>query len=627
MKRIKSLQLNNFKFFQEERPIELNGNNLLLYGENGSGKSSIYWALYTLFEASLKKEDDIRKYFCKTIKVEDNLINIHAKENPTGSDDFNSFVEIVTTDVPEKRYKISKNDVAINVNTDARFTNYASDFINYRMLLGISAFRHSWKIDLFNVFVEDIFKYVQFAKVKITRHGVLKEFTNAFEIWREIEQGHEIVDSVRSAKPRKIRAYKNSNEWKEFESFVKSFNESLKKLIDYINIQAPIYFQKLGYQFSFYLELEKEAYYTKGETTYEHIPFVLRINIPEYEKEKNALYKPHSFLNEAKLSALAISIRLAILSEKRQENCLKFIVLDDLLISLDMSNRERVLELLLSAEFVDNYQLIILTHDRMFYQMAKHKIDLLEQDNWVLYELFEKVTDDISSPVIQQHKNYFAKATEFYAANQLEESANNLRKAAEAFCKKFLSKTDTITEDYSNLDLNGMLVKCKNYSIANELEEQPFKELDKHRKFILNSSSHDDIDTPKFKTELDSCIKLFEQYFNLVKIKNVLAIGTKVHFELTDAKTAVHFRFDIVLNESFKLYKYDNNESVLVKGKTAYTISENGAPNAAIQYKYQSLKTFYDYTYSKSDKTKTADFWEGVIISETGLPISSIRKF
>ena len=63
MNRIKSIQLHNFKFFQEEKPIELNENNLLLYGENGSGKSSIYWALYTLFEASLKtKDDDIKKY-------------------------------------------------------------------------------------------------------------------------------------------------------------------------------------------------------------------------------------------------------------------------------------------------------------------------------------------------------------------------------------------------------------------------------------------------------------------------------------------------------------------------------------------------------------------------------------
>ena len=73
--RIKSIQLHNFKFFQQEDPIVLNSNNLLLYGENGSGKSSIYWAFYTLFEASLKENDDeIRKYFCKTIKLKDKKV-------------------------------------------------------------------------------------------------------------------------------------------------------------------------------------------------------------------------------------------------------------------------------------------------------------------------------------------------------------------------------------------------------------------------------------------------------------------------------------------------------------------------------------------------------------------------
>jgi len=134
--RIKSIQLSNFKFFQEEPPIVLDGNNLLLYGENGSGKSSIYWAFYTLFESSLKSDDDeIRKYFCKTIKLKDNLVNIHTMEVPPGSDNYNSFIELITSDEPEKKYRVSKTDVEINKSAEAKTINYASDFINYRMLL------------------------------------------------------------------------------------------------------------------------------------------------------------------------------------------------------------------------------------------------------------------------------------------------------------------------------------------------------------------------------------------------------------------------------------------------------------------------------------------------------------
>jgi energy-coupling factor transporter ATP-binding protein EcfA2 len=626
--RIKSIQLNNFKFFQQEQPIVMNSSNLLLYGENGSGKSSIYWAFYTLFEASLKEnDDDIKKYFCKTIKLKDNLINIHTKEDPAGSDNYNSFIELKTSDTPEKTYRISKTDVAINKNVEAKTTNYASDFINYKMLLGISAFRHSDPIDLFWVFVEDIFKYVQFAKVQITRNGKLQEFSNAFEIWQQIEQGHEIVDSVRSAKPRKIRAYKNSPEWKEFETLVKTFNDSLKKLIEYINIQAPIHFKQLGYEFPFYLELEKEAYYEKGETTYRPLPFVLRINIPEYENEKNALHKPHSFLNEAKLSALAISIRLAILTEKRQADCLKFIILDDLLISLDMRNREKVLELLLSADFIDNYQIIILTHDRMFYQMAKHKIDILEQDNWKYIEMYE-TKDELgnSKPHIKPSKTYLEKAEDFYKSNNLPEAANNLRKAGEEFCKKILSKKQTISEDYSDFDLSGMIEHCLNFSVMNDLQHKYFNQLDKFRKFLLNSGSHDDYDTPMFKSEINDCIKIFKIYFNKIKLKHILPEGTVLVFELVNSKKPETYSFEITLRENLRIYKEPSKEICVLRVKTTYSMFKDGDLKATDD-KQISLKDFYEKIYSTSDGKKDKNYLKEVFIKTTNQPLETIVKF
>lgn len=72
MQRIQSITLRNFKFFygleteQKQNKIDLNQNNLLLYGENGSGKSSIYWALYTFLQSCLKTDVQIKKYFDPT---------------------------------------------------------------------------------------------------------------------------------------------------------------------------------------------------------------------------------------------------------------------------------------------------------------------------------------------------------------------------------------------------------------------------------------------------------------------------------------------------------------------------------------------------------------------------------
>jgi ABC-type molybdenum transport system ATPase subunit/photorepair protein PhrA len=54
MKKIISIKLNNFRaFLGLYEPVLLkNGENLLIYGENGSGKSSLFRGLKTFFQSS-----------------------------------------------------------------------------------------------------------------------------------------------------------------------------------------------------------------------------------------------------------------------------------------------------------------------------------------------------------------------------------------------------------------------------------------------------------------------------------------------------------------------------------------------------------------------------------------------
>lgn len=380
--------------------------------------------------------------------------------------------------------------------------------------------------------------------------------------------------------------------------------------------------------FTFYLELEREAYYNKAETNYWPIPFVLRVKIPEYENQKDAVHKPHSFLNEAKTSALGIAIRLAILTQKRQANCLKFIVLDDLLISLDMRNREKVLELLLSDEFVLNYQILILTHDKMFYEMVKHKINILEQGNaWKYVEMYGAEDEKGNSkPNITISKTYYEKAVEFRDANNLSESANNLRKAGEEFCKKILSKKQTITEDYTSHDLNGMIQHSILFAVMNDLQSANFHQLDKFRKFILNSGSHDDHDTAIFRNEISDCINTFKDYFNKVKIKHVLPAGSLLTFELIDSKKPQLYTFEIMLKESLRIYKEPNKDITLIKVKIKYKLIRDGVILGEYD-EFTSLQKFYDKPYSTSNKEKNSNYLKEIIISETNLPLETVVKF
>ena len=81
MSKINTITLSNFKFFGKEETINIDGKHLLLYGENGSGKSSLFWGIYTLLEASFKKSVETDKYFQPFGSNEESLVNIVSAGN------------------------------------------------------------------------------------------------------------------------------------------------------------------------------------------------------------------------------------------------------------------------------------------------------------------------------------------------------------------------------------------------------------------------------------------------------------------------------------------------------------------------------------------------------------------
>jgi AAA15 family ATPase/GTPase len=59
MIKIDKIQLNNFRFFTNDKnhnTFDIDGKNMLLYGENGSGKSSLFKAFDFLAQTKIDKE-------------------------------------------------------------------------------------------------------------------------------------------------------------------------------------------------------------------------------------------------------------------------------------------------------------------------------------------------------------------------------------------------------------------------------------------------------------------------------------------------------------------------------------------------------------------------------------------
>lgn len=83
----------------------------------------------------------------------------------------------------------------------------------------------------------------------------------------------------------------------------------------------------------------------------------------------------HQFLNEAKLSAISLAIYLAALLVN-PSSALKVLVLDDVLIGLDMSNRLPIIDVL-KDQFKD-YQIFLMTYDKEWYEILKRPESSLE---------------------------------------------------------------------------------------------------------------------------------------------------------------------------------------------------------------------------------------------------------
>ena len=163
MKRIKEIKIKNFKAFQQEQSFLLNGKNLLVYGNNGSGKSSLFWALYTFLQSSTKTNEDIQKYFLNYLESDKSthqtLKNIFMDEAE------NAYIQITSIDTEssiEAIYTVSHDTINTNTNDDTiiQELNLASDFINYKLLYNFYREPHKQEINLWSVFERDIFPFL-----------------------------------------------------------------------------------------------------------------------------------------------------------------------------------------------------------------------------------------------------------------------------------------------------------------------------------------------------------------------------------------------------------------------------------------------------------------------------------
>ena len=617
MPAINRIHICGFKAFPNDFELQLEGKNLLMYGENGSGKSSIYYALHCMFQAPLKP-DAGKKYFDPA--SEQHLKNLNNLDVDSkiwiDFDGRHPFIYNIDKEGYQFTLLGGKHPLPAQIN---------GCFVNHQFLFHFFNFRNSQRINLFPVFIKDILPFCKDDNTGLHIGEMYDEITAS------------IIKKGRHIHP-------------DYISNIEYFNKAVKKVVEDINIYASDRYNesfkdeddnelviRLRYDSNFdkpeddtneywlkydnIIELVKENGEIKErKSSYKKLnePFIgLEISEKMPDGNLRKIVKPHTYFNEAKLTAIALSVRFALLNIEKPADG-RFLALDDMLISLDMSNRAKVVDFLLKIS--DKYKIYLFTHDKMFFEYFKHKTKK-NQDAWVYKEIY---MDYDKTPYIRNSEDYLGQAEHYIKQHEYEIAGNLLRKEAEAFCKDFLPKKKQLTGDFAHLDLNGLIMNCKDYAAeSGVIDISIFNELDEHRKFILNPSSHDSYDVAKYGHEVKRCLQTLRKLREII-IKPFLKFGSQVEFTLKTPEPRIsEYKFILTLCDDFRIIIMPGESPVISKGMINYQVYEDGNNKKGVQSDNTTIKHFFEYNYEKSDKTKDASYLNSVIESESGNPISA----
>lgn len=406
--RIHTIQAKAFKAFRAF-DFCLNGRHLLVYGGNGAGKSSLYWLLYTFLQSGQKKTEGVAKYFDPSHLK--NLLHIHADANDQAAAHIT--VSLQENGQPPSTYTISANQHETKDVPDITKSNLASDFVTYRVLFNFYSFRHSERINLWPVFETEILPFCY------TPGGANRPLGDA---WREINDGYEAL---------KIAVKPKGSAIASFDVLIDAFNNSLSEVLETISTRAQKFYDKYFSQddakpISLVVGVTQAVSFDIKEQLFDRPQIGFEVKAGNVKIES-----PHTFLNEAKLTQLALSVRFGATLVHLDVAPLKLLVLDDLLISLDMGNRMKVVDIILGETFED-YQKVILTHDRGFYQEFKRRIGT-GHDDWS-FQCFKGKPN--AALGLHSDKSDLQKAEDYLAGHDLVAAAACLRRPAEAGAKR-----------------------------------------------------------------------------------------------------------------------------------------------------------------------------------------------
>ncbi|AZA54592.1 ATP-binding protein [Chryseobacterium sp. G0201] len=440
MKRIKEITIKNFKAFQSEQVFSIEGKHVLVYGNNGSGKSSLFWALYTFLQSSTKDDDQVQKYFKKYLESDKGThqtlrnVFVDAKE-----DSYIKLTSIDTDTQVEQTFTISHDVINTNNPADTLIQelNLASDFINYKLLQNFYRSSHKQEVNLWPVFERDIFPFLMDG-ANNWLNDIIKKPT------LDVPRSPKGAVASRGRKTKYIEGIDALNV--RIQNLLSRIAENANNFLkDHFYEGKDVMRVSLSFEGKFNFDLIKTKIWgdRKQSIREEELQIKLTVDVfdEHYPGNWRRIERVHSFLNEAQLTRIAIGIRVGALRNRPLAAAkFKILVLDDMLLSLDLSNRMDVVRIILNKEnkdelkFFDGLQKFIFTHDKGFFNLLRRNTN---DEEWVYFD-FNKVETSNDAPSIKENLTPLQLAIKNFDQNEFENAGNNLRLEAEAILSSFL---------------------------------------------------------------------------------------------------------------------------------------------------------------------------------------------
>lgn len=583
MKRITRIEIENSRGYYDRKLFSIGaGENLLLYGENGSGKSSLYKSLLDFIQS-----------FYSSLSFTSNRYKPQGAlgEIVLGIGDYDTVTGQVSNELVY-RFCDGVNNTNVIGTGYLKSLALTKGFLNYRDLLKVYLYENN-NPNLFEFFI-----------LTLLRNHVPQAQGLSRSLQEEWEDINNCIFKVLNRN--ELKHKRGLNNLQKFERILRAVLTDL-----FVNVNEYL----LNYFKSFDITVD-----------YDLAPMVFSYgrqkrdwSIRKDLRLKVSLGTSHisgyiNGVNEARLSAIAICLYLSALRANPGSD-LRVMFLDDIFIGIDSSNRLPILRIL--DEKFSDFQIFIATYDRSWYYMAKKFLSKSNSNKWKFAKLFVLPKDNqgvsFSDSVLVEGESCADRAKKYLHGLRdvdLPASANYFRKALEKLlCEKYLPKELFLNEDFTlmpGFKLTSRVAAVYRLFRLVGMDTSYISTIDTYLHPLIHPLSHYEEESPIYRAELLEVEKAYESLSNqLVNFNHHCQLlsgkNTKleIHYSTTDGSYKAVYQ--LLLDDNLWIYK-TNAGTYALSDCACMIVYMKGEKNGVDETPFKPKKRDYRFTYASLDE-------------------------